>query len=301
MKAAPVRGTQSMVRQMGWVFRRPSLTGIEVAWRWIFGAPLLYVCFLQVQKILAALPLDTAGLDSLDITNPWLSAVKVGAAWQMYEPHVARVFAWLGPIAALAWIVLSGVGRNLVLKRMEPVVPLRPVSMMTLQAAWLGVLVLTLWGWWSCLNWAAARDIGNGAEPDLVGYFGWVIFLTIGFFAVWAVVSWVVAIAPMLVLLERRSVVSALRESTRLGKAFTSKLIEINLVMGIVTLALCVLALVFSSALVPFADQIGTSPLEIEWVAVSIFYFVASDYFQVVRLKQFVEFWRVFRGPQTAS
>lgn len=301
MKTAPVRGTQSLVRQMGWVFRRPSLTGIEVAWRWIFGVPLLYVCWLQAQKILTALPADTTGLDSLDITNPWLSAVKLGAAWQMYAPHVANVMVWLGPVAALAWVVFSGVGRNLVLKRMEPSVPLRPASMMVLQAAWLGVLVLTVWGWWSAVSWAAARDIGNGADPDLVGYFGWVIFLSIGFFAVWAVVSWAVAIAPMLVLLERRSVVSALRESTCLGKGFTGKLIEINLVMGIVTLALCVLALVFSSALVPFADQIGTSSLEVEWVAVSIFYFVASDYFQVVRLKQFVEFWRVFRGPQSPS
>jgi len=301
MKTAPVRGTQSLVRQMGWVFRRPSLAGIEVAWRWIFGIPLLYVCWLQAQKILTALPADTTGLDSLDITNPWLSAVKLGAAWQMYAPHVASVMVWLGPVAALAWVVFSGVGRNLVLNRMEPSVPLRPASMMVLQAAWLGVLVLTVWGWWRAVSWAAARDIGNGADPDLVGYFGWVIFLTIGFFAVWAVVSWVVAIAPMLVLLERRSVISALRESMRLGKGFTGKLIEINLVMGIVTLALCVLALVFSSALVPFADQIGTSSLEVEWVAVSIFYFVASDYFQVVRLKQFVEFWRVYRGPQAAS
>lgn len=301
MKTAPVRGTQSLVRQMGWVFRRPSLTAIEVAWRWIFGVPLLYVCWLQVQKILAAVPLDTAGLDSLDITNPWLSAVKVGAAWQMYEPHVAQVFVWLGSIVALAWIALSGVGRNLVLMRMEPRVSLRPVSMIVLQAAWLGVLMMTLWGWWSSVNWAAARNIGNGADPDLVGYFGWVIFLSIGFFALWAVVSWAVSIAPMLVLLEDRSVISALRESTRLGKAFTGKLVEINLVMGIVTLALCVLALVFSSALVPFADQIGTSSLQVEWVLVSIFYFVASDYFQVVRLKQFLEFWRVYRGPQTVS
>ncbi|MFP5235305.1 MAG: hypothetical protein ACLGSD_05340 [Acidobacteriota bacterium] len=301
MKATPVRGTQSLVRQMGWVFRRPSLTGIEVAWRWVFGVPLLFICWVQAQKILAALSLDATGLDTLDITNPWLSAVKVGAAWQMYEPHVARVMMWLGPVAALAWIVLSGIGRNLVLKQMEPRISLRPVSMIVLQAAWLGVLVFTVWGWWSLLNWAAARDIGNGADPDLVGYFGWVIFLTIGFFALWAVVSWAVAIAPMLVLLERRSVASALRESTRLGKSFTGKLIEINLVMGIVTMALCVLVLVFSAALVPFADQIGTSPLEVEWLAVSVFYFIASDYFQVVRLKQFVEFWRVYRGPQTAA
>ena len=301
MSAKPLRGTQSAVGQLGWVMKRPSLTALEIAWRWTFGVPLLYLCYLQAQKILAALPPDTAGLDSLDIANPWLSAIKLGAAWEMYQPHVLHVLRWLGPLAALAWVVLSGLGRNLVFKRMEPGVPFRPLTLITLQAAWLGVLVLTLWGWWSCINWAAARDVGNGSNPDLVGYSGWVIFLSIGFFALWALVSWAVTIAPMLVLLERRSIVSALRESMRLGKAFTSKLVEINLVMGIVTLSLVVLAMVFSSVLLPFADEVGISALHIDWIVVSICYFIASDYFQVVRLKQFVEFWRAFRGNEKSA
>jgi hypothetical protein len=30
-------------------------------------------------------------------------------------------------------------------------------------------------------------------------------------------------------------------------------------------------------------------------------YFVASDYFHVVRLKGFIEFWRVFREPAELS
>lgn len=287
--------------QLAWVIKRPSLTALEIAWRWAFGAPLLYVCYLQAQKILAVLPPETTGLDSLDIANPWLSAVKLGAAWEMYQPHVLHVLRWLGPTAALVWILLSGVGRNVVLKRMEPGTPFRPVAMITLQAAWLGVLVLTLWGWWTSINWAAARDVGNGSEPDLVAYAGWVIFLSIGFFAAWALVSWMVTIAPMLVLLERRSVVSALRESMRLGKPFTSKLVEINLVMGIVTLALLVLAMVFSSVLIPFADQVGIGALHIEWGIVSLFYLIGSDYFQVVRLKQFVEFWRTFRGQEKSA
>lgn len=297
MKSQPVRGTQSAVGQMGWVFTHPTLTALEVAWRWIFGVPLLYVCSAQVQKILAAVPPDTAGLDGLSIANPWLSAVKLGAAWDMYRPHVVGVLSWLAPVAALAWIVLSGIGRNLVLKRMERGLPFRPIAMIVLQAAWLAVLVLTMWGWLASINWAAARDVGSGSNPDLVGYAGWVIFLSIGFFAVWALVSWAVTIAPMLVLLEHRSIFSALRESLRLGKTFTSKLVEINLVMGIVTLALLVLAMVFSSVLIPFVDELGSGTLHLEWIIVSIFYFIASDYFQVVRLKQFVEFWRVYRGP----
>ena len=124
----------------------------------------------------------------------------------------------------------------------------------------------------------------------------WAIFLTLGFFTLWALISWVVAIAPMILLLEGCSTAAALARSVRLGKGFTGKLVEVNLVMGIVKLALLVLAMVFSSVLIPFADQIGAGTLYIEWFVVSVFYFVASDYFHVVRLKGFIEFWRIFRG-----
>ena len=105
----------------------------------------------------------------------------------------------------------------------------------------------------------------------------------------------------MLVLLEERSPLSALGEALRLGRSFSSKLVEINLVMGIVKLALLVLAMVFSSVLVPFSDQVGSGALHLEWVFVSLFYFIASDYFHVVRLKGFVEFWRAFRRQQASG
>jgi hypothetical protein len=71
---------------------------------------------------------------------------------------------------------------------------------------------------------------------------------------------------------------------------------EINLVMGIVTIMLLVLAMVFSAAPLPFSDQLGPAALHVVAAASAIFYLVASDYFQVVRLKSFVEFWRTYRG-----
>jgi hypothetical protein len=296
MSAQPVRGTQSAVAQMGWVFVRPSLTALEVAWRWVIGAPLLFVCWRQAEKILAVLPASTTGLEQVTLQDPWTSAVRIGDAWDLYRPHVVHVLAWLGPLAAVAWVVVSGLGRNLVMMRLEPRVRFRPLAMMALQAAWLVLLGLACWAWYGSIGWAAATHIGNGGEPDLVGYTMWAVFLTLGFFTLWALVNWPVAIAPMLVLLEERSAVSALLVALRLGRTFSSKLVEINLVMGIVKLALLVLAMVFSSVLVPFSDQVGMSALHLEWVIVSLFYFVASDYFHVVRLKGFVEFWRVFRS-----
>jgi hypothetical protein len=81
-----------------------------------------------------------------------------------------------------------------------------------------------------------------------------------------------------------------------LGRELTSKLMEINLVMGIVKLALIVLAMVFSAAPLPFSDELGSDAMHWVWAGATLFFLVASDYFQVVRLKSFVEFWRAFRG-----
>ena len=296
MSTRRLRGTQSVVGQMGWVFVRPSLTALEVAWRWLFGAPLAVVCWIQARQILAKLPPQNTGLDTLDLGNPWVSSIKLAAAWDSYHPHIVGVLHWLAPVAAVAWIILSGVGRNLVLKRMEPRLRFRPMGLIALQAAWLGVLAATGWAWFRSVGWAAATHIGTGEEPDLVGYTMWVVFLTLGFFTLWAFVSWVVTIAPMIVLLEDCNPMAALAQSLKLGKPFTGKLVEINLVMGIVKLALLVVAMVFSSVLIPFSEQVGAGTLHIEWIVVSIFYFIASDYFQVVRLKGFIEFWHLYRG-----
>lgn len=294
--AQPIRGTQKLVDQMGWVFVRPQLTGLEVAWRWIFGVPMLLICWREFQRIMTAVPPESAGLNNLDTQNPWVAVLQLGNVWAHYQPHVAAVLQWLTPAAALAWVVVSGVGRGIVFKRLEPGLRFRPVAMILLQAVWLALIAVICWCWFLSIQWVAATHISPEGEADLVGYAIWAIFLSLGFFSLWALVSWPVSIAPMLVLLEDRSPASALVESFRLGKVFTGKLMEINLVMGIVTLMLIVLAMVFSAAPLPFADELGPDALHFAAAGAAIFYLVASDYFQVVKLKSFIEFWRTYRG-----
>ncbi|HMD76162.1 MAG TPA: hypothetical protein VKG86_02180 [Terracidiphilus sp.] len=298
---APLRGTQTLVGQMGWVFARPSLTAIEVGWRWIFGIPFLAVCWMQVRQILTVLPPQAAGLTGIDPQNPWVAAVQLANAWALYQPHVMEVLRWLLPLAALAWVVISTLGRSLVLKRLDPSLRFRPLEMILLQAAWLALFAVTCWGWFRSIAWVAATHITPAGEPDLVGYSIWAIFLSLGFFTAWALLSWALSIAPLLMLLEERSALSSLGQSLRLGKNFTGKLVEINLVMGIVKLALMVLAMVLSAAPLPFSDQLGPDALHVLWLAATVFYLVASDYFHVVRLKGFQEFWKMFRGQQAGE
>jgi hypothetical protein len=295
---APVRGTQLLVEHMGEVFKRPALTLLEILWRWAVGIPVLWVGWIEAQRILAAYPLANSGWNSIDSENPWIAIVQLANVWSYYQPHVLAVLRWLVPVAALLWIVISGIGRNLVMKRLHPAVAFRPFSMMLLQAGSLGLLALTLWGWFVSMQWAAATHISVAGEPELVGFFNWAIFLSLGFFALFALLSWALSIAPLLMLLEKRSALSALGQSLRLGKRFTSKLAEINMVMGIVNLGLIVLAMVLSAAPLPFSDEMGPGVLHIVVACATVFYMVGNDYFQVVRLEAFVEFWKMFRAPQ---
>jgi hypothetical protein len=291
----PVRGTQLLVEHMGDVFRRPSLIAIEVAWRWLFGIPFLLVCWQQAQQILAAYPADSSAFASLDTQNPWVAAAQISSGISFYEPHVLAVLRWLLPAAAMIWIVVSGVGRGLVIERMDPRMRFRPFITMVTQGVWLGLFALAVWGWLRSMQWVAATHINVAGEPDLVGYFIWTIFLSLGFFTAFALSSWPLSIAPILVQREKFSIVSALRESLRLGKPFTGKLIEINLVLGIVKLALIVVAMVFSAAPLPFSDELGQGAMHLVGAASILFYFVANDFFQVVRIKAFLVFWETFR------
>lgn len=297
---APVRGTQLLVEHMSDVVRRPSLVALEIAWRWLFGIPLLFVCWQQIQQILAAHPLDSSGANSIDTQNPWVAATQLSNVAAFYEPHVGAVLHWLLPAAAVVWMIVSGVGRNLLLMRMEPGVRFRPIAMIVLRGAWLALLCLTMWGWFGSMHWAAATHILGAGEPDLIGYFIWAICLSLGFFTAFALTSWVLTIAPILLLLEKHSLLSSLGQALRLGKGFTSKLAEINLVLGIVKLALLVVAMVFSAAPLPFSDELGPGAMHFVVAASALFFLVGDDFFQVVRLKAFVEFWRIFRAHAAA-
>jgi hypothetical protein len=297
--AQPLRGTQSLVGQMGWVFARPSLPAIEIAWRWAFGIPFLAVCSLQVLRILLTIgrqELLGSDLTSINPQNPWLAATQISRIIVLCQPFFLAGLRWLLPIAALAWVVVSGIGRGLLLRRMEPTLRFRPLTMIALQTAWLALFAAVCWGWYSSIGWVAATHIPPNGEPDLIGFSGWTIFLSLGFFTAWALLSWPLAIAPLIALFERRSPFSAIKASLHLGRAFTGKLVEINLVMGIVKLALIVVAMVFSAAPLPFSEELGPDSMHAVWMLAVLFFLVASGYFQVVRLKGFVEFWRTYRG-----
>lgn len=306
-----------MVGHMGFCWRHPSLTAIEIAWRWAVGIPFLFIAQNQWHRILSELPTSAAGLDRLEWANPWLSSVLIAEAVGKYQPLVVDVLRWLAPAGILAWALSSALGRSLLLLRMRAIERKRglPVTapnatlsgllrkipgLAALQTLWMVALLACWWGWFETVGWASANHLTDRAQPDLVGYLCWLIFLSLGFFTLWSLVSWILSVAPLLLAVEGDNRLGATFRaftlSFRLGKTLSGKLAEVNLVMAIVKIALVVLAMVFSSAPVPFSDEFGPDTLHTINLIVIVWYLMANDFFHVVRFRSVCALWRHYRG-----
>jgi hypothetical protein len=295
--SVPVRGTQSFVYTLSACWRRPSLTALEILWRWAYGVPALAVVAYEAMRVLRATPVDLAALQQMSLLDPMNAAETLAQATALLLPPVLKVAMWLGPLLAVAWIVVSGFGRDLVMRRIDRRLHARPGTLMVLQAVRMVALAASFGLWFVCLRWAAGIAVNGpiavGQDPNLVLYSALVIVATLGLFTLWAIVSWGLSVAPLLAMRRDLGAVASLAEAFRLGP-LRSKLVEINLVMGIVKIALIVLALVLSACPLPF-ESVATQEFMAWWyVGVTMVYLIASDFFHVVHLAAYLELWNVY-------
>jgi hypothetical protein len=296
-QVVPVRGTQSFVHTLSACWKRPSLTALEVGWRWLFGIPAIWLMWNLAARILQATPVDSAALQRMSIADPVAAATTLTEALSIVMPPVLHVLAWLGPLLLVGWVVVSSLGRTLVLRRVDTQLQARPGTLMVLHAVRMVALVGSFALWFVCLraiaDYAVNGPIAAGHEPNLVFYCTLTIVTTLGMFTLWAIASWALAVAPLLAMLHNLGAGASLAAAFRVGP-LRSKLVEINLVMGIVKIALIVLAMVFSACPLPF-ESVATPDFMLHWYAVvTVLYFVASDFFHVARLVAYLELWRVY-------
>jgi hypothetical protein len=295
--AGTVRGTQSFVHTLSECWRRPSLTALEVLWRWAYGIPALLVLWYEGSKILQETPMDFAALRSMTVLDPMGAAGTLAKAMEALLPAVLRVALWLAPVMVVVWVVVSSVGRTVVLRRVDGQLHRQLGTLIVLQAVRVMALLGSFVFWFWCLERVAeltvTGPVAAGGEPNLVGYFALVILATLGLFTLWAVVSWALSVAPLLAMLRGLGVGESLAAAFRLGP-LKSKLVEINLVMGIVKIALIVLAMVFSATPLPFESVTTPEFLMWWWVGVTVLYFLASDFFHVARQVAYLQLWRAY-------
>jgi hypothetical protein len=299
--AGRVRGTQSFVHTLSECWRRPSLTALEMLWRWAYGVPALLVLRYEAMRILEEAPVDVVALRNMTVLDPMGSAATLAKAMEALLPAVLRVALWLAPVMVVAWVVMSAVGRTVVLRRVDGRLHRRVGTLIVLQAVRVVALLGSFAVWFWCMERVAEMTVtgpvASGGEPNLVGYFSLVIVATLGLFTLWAVVSWALAIAPLLAMLRGLGAGASLAAAFRLGP-LKSKLVEINLVMGIVKIALIVLAMVFSATPLPFESVTTPEFLLWWWVGVTVLYFAGSDFFHVARQVAYLRLWRAYEREE---
>lgn len=303
---SPVRGTQSFVHTLAACWKRPSLTALEVLWRWAFGVPAATVVAYKAIGLWQHAQIDTTALRQMSILDPMGAATTMAQASTQLLPPALRIAEWLAPLLLVAWVIVSSYGRVAVLRHVDAKLHARPRTLMLLQAVRIAALAGSFVLWFEALQAATESavnlPIATGHEPNLVLYCTIVIVATLAMFTLWAVVSWVFSVAPLLSMLKNLDAGASLAAAFRLGP-LRSKLVEINLVMGIIKIALIVLAMVFSASPLPF-ESVATPQFMAWWYAgVTLLYLVASDFFHVARLVVYLALWKSFHadGLKTLS
>lgn len=261
---------------MAAVWKRPSLTGLELLWRWSFGLLASACVWFFAHETVMMWVLKLRDIEPILLRG---SLVMRGTN----DVHTA-LWPLIGGIAA--WSVFAGVGRNTVLRRWHPSLARRSGTMITLAALRSFVFAALLVSWFALLIHLARTCVWTpmerGIEPAYVPGFAMAVTATLLLFLLWALVSWILRIAPVLAISRGLGAVASLRAAFRIGP-LRAKLIEVNLVMGIVKVALIVLAMVFSACPLPFESVESQAFLTWWWIGVGVLYLVASDYFHVVR------------------
>ena len=301
VEGVPVRGTQSFVHTLSACWHRPSLLGLEVLWRWAYGIPALAAVWFWGWPAVLGAQVDWMAVKKVSLLDPMVAADTVGTALAALGPAVWGVLRWLGPVLVAVWIVVSSFGRTVVMRRVDPRLHARVGTVMVLQALRMVALAVSFWVWFRLLEaaaeWSITGPAARGEDPNVVLYCAVAIVTTLGLFTLWALMSWALSVAPLLAMLRGTGPVESMRAAFRLGP-LKAKLAEINLVMGIVKIALIVLAMVFSATPLPFESVASDAFLHNWWLGVTVLYFVGSDFFHVARMVAYLELWRAYEGDE---
>ena len=129
-----VRGTQSFVHTLSACWKRPSLTALEVLWRWVFGIPAAAAIVYEAMELVRHTPLNFAALKRITFLDPSGAAVTLSQAAAMLMGPVLHLALWLGPLLLIGWVLVSSFGRAAVLHRVDRRLHFRPGTLMVLQA-----------------------------------------------------------------------------------------------------------------------------------------------------------------------
>jgi hypothetical protein len=287
---APIRGTQSFVGVMVEVWKRPSLTALEVLWRWSFWVLVVAAVWAKAGT--------TAVMNAYQQFQISLALVLHGSFLIGLNEAFARIGAVWAAALLMAWACVAAAGRKAVMRRLGSASGAwHTLVLLTAARVLLWAGLVALWVAIVARSWASFVQfpLSRGGYPSYVPGFAVVLVVTLALFMLWCLVSWIFRLAAVLTTARGFGFMQSLRIAWSSGP-LRGKLIEINLVMGIVKVALLVLAMVFSACPLPFASVETQGFLTIWCIVVGVVWLLLSDYFHVVRAAAYLRLWQAYES-----
>jgi hypothetical protein len=304
-EAAPVRGAQSFVGIMAQVWKRPDCTALEIAWRWLTGV-LIIACIEPSlgSDFGARLSASIVLLQPLSVFQPVAAIEAIRTIVIALVEPAWLTLRWAIPLAVFFWLFLAALGRTVTLRRFDPTLHARRLSLFVLGMLRATLLLFAWFIWFRGVIFAAHIAITNpaahGQEPSVVLFAAMLISGTLVLYVLYGLLSWPFHLAPLLAMLRNLGPIDALRaafDSTRVR----GKLIEINLVMNIARIALIVLAMVASASPLPFTTVATQGFLQIWWCITLLVYLAWNDYFHVVRAASYLSLYRALEVSENPA
>ena len=272
----------------GWRLARenPKLVLIEVAWRWSFGLAALLLLLQACVSTLRRMTISDADWAVLRSFDPYKMADTVAGLVIVYGKLLSLVLVILLFAMAFLWMTAATWGRAATLKILRgsgataTVAGLNLLRIFLLLAA-LAVAALTTLG----AAMLATHFSSDPEEPNVLVYFSIVILVLPVIVVLWAILNWVLSLAPLFAAGEQ-GVLAALSATFRSLRAQRKAYWSVSGVYGTIRGAGLVVVIVFGLALAAAGeDKIILALL----VALLLLYFFFADLLYVARLAAYLQ------------
>ena len=272
----------------GWRLARenPKLVLIEVAWRWSFGVAALLLLLLAGVSALKRVSISDADGAVLRSFDPYKIANTVAALVVAYGKLLSVVLATLLFALVFLWMIAATWGRAATLKILRGSGATATVAGLNL----LRILLLL-----AALAMAALATIGaamlathfssDQEEPNVLVYFSIVILVLPIIVILWAVLNWVLSLAPLFAA-EEQGVLAAVSATFRSLRAKRKAYWSVSGVYGTIRGAGLLVLIVFGLAMGAVGqDRIIFALL----VTLLLLYFFFADLLYVARLAAYLQ------------
>ncbi|HTC95078.1 MAG TPA: hypothetical protein VK699_16660 [Terriglobales bacterium] len=272
----------------GWRVARenPKLVLIEVSWRWSFGVAALLLLLLAGVSTLKRVSISDADWAVLRSFDPYKMANTVAALVVAYGKPLSLVLVALLFALAFLWMIAATWGRAATLKILRgsgttaTVTGLNLLRILLLLAALVVAALATIGA-----AMLATHFSSDPEEPNLLVYFSIVVLVLPVIVILWAVLNWVLSLAPLFALGEQ-GVLAAVAATFRSLRAQRKAYWSVSGVYGTIRGAGLLVLIVFGLAMGAVGqDRIIFALL----VALLLLYFFFADLLYVARLAAYLQ------------